>query len=338
MRLSARPCTLAVVLGLCAAALATNTTGAGDQTARLKALYRRPDVAAAKDPHLDPVWQLGSRLFFDTGLSSNGQFSCASCHKPDASWSDHLAHGQGIGPKPLAFRVPTLLNAGVLDRYGWAGSFADIDAVSFFAMRGTKNMNMPTATLLKHLQEDPDYRTDFAAAFPDKAITKENVGAALTRFVGSITSSKAPFDRWIEGDEAAIDAPAKRGFVLFNTKGRCAECHAGWAFTDGSFHDIGTATGGDIGRGALFKTSVKLQYAFKTPTLRDVAVRSPYMHNGSYATLEDVIDHYDRGGIDRPSRAETIAPLNLAAREKADLIAFLQTLTSGPADFASSQP
>ena len=128
----------------------------------------------------------------------------------------------------------------------------------------------------------------------------------MATFERTIVSGEAPFDRWIKGDEKAINAAAKRGFDLFVGKAHCASCHSGWAFTDSSFHDIGTATGDDIGRGKLFPTSIKLQYAFKTPTLRDVARRAPYMHDGSDATLEAVIDLYDRGGIDRPSRSELI--------------------------------
>jgi cytochrome c peroxidase len=132
----------------------------------------------------------------------------------------------------------------------------------------------------------------------------------------------------------AISAAAKRGFVLFNGKANCAACHSGWAFTDASFHDIGIAKEGDLGRGRLFPTSVKLQHAFKTPTLRDVSRRAPYMHNGSIASLEDVIEQYNRGGIDRPSRDNAIRPLNLQQSEKADLIAFLDTLSSTPTPFA----
>ena len=149
---------------------------------------------------------------------------------------------------------------------------------------------------------------------------------ALATFERSIVSTGAPFDRWIDGDETAIDESAKRGFDLFNGKANCAACHSGWAFTDASFHDIGTARNDDIGRGRLFPTSVKLQYAFKTPTLRDVARRGPYMHDGSVPTLEAVIDLYDRGGIERSSRADEIHPLGLTKDEKADLIAFLHTL------------
>lgn len=114
---------------------------------------------------------------------------------------------------------------------------------------------------------------------------------------------------------------------MFNAKGRYAVCHKGRAFTVASFHDIGSARGDDLGRGKLFPTSVSLRYAFKTPTLRDVARRAPYMHDGALATLEGVIDLYDKGGIERPSRAEHVRPLNLTAQEMADLIAFMNTLT-----------
>ncbi len=187
-------------------------------------------------------------------------------------------------------------------------------------------MNLPIDELIKRLSAIPGYARAFDAAFGKGDITMPKIELALATFERSIVSDDAPFDRWIRGDEAAIDAAAKRGFALFNGKANCAACHSGWAFTDASFHDIGVAKNDDIGRGRLFPTSVKLQYAFKTPTLRDVTRRGPYMHDGSLSTLGDVIDLYNRGGIDRPSRDDEIHQLNLPQSEKADLIAFLQTL------------
>ncbi len=174
------------------------------------------------------------------------------------------------------------------------------------------------------------YVDAFAAAFGAAGITRRNIELALATFERSIVSGRAPFDRWVEGDDAAISAAAKRGFDLFNDKAHCSGCHNGFSFTDGSFHDIGTAKDTDIGRGRLFPNSVKLRYAFKTPTLRDVTRRAPYMHDGSIATLEEVIDLYDRGGIERPSRSVLIRPLGLTDAERADLIAFLDTLTAPP--------
>jgi cytochrome c peroxidase len=296
--------------------------------------YARPAPAGTTAIESDKVWALGQRLFFDPRLSAASNLACASCHRPDQSWSDRLPRAIGSANKPLAFRAPTLLNAGQIERYGWTGRFADLEAVTFFAMNSPANMNLPTATLLERLGTDPTYIAAFRAAFPNsgtdkQTIDKHRIGLALSRYVRSIVSDNAPFDRWIAGDAKAISASAIRGFTIFNGKGGCASCHEGWAFTDVSYHDVGTATDDDIGRGKFFKTSVKLQYAFKTPTLRNVAARAPYMHDGSFPSLAAVIDHYNKGGIDRPSRAENIKPLGLSAGEERDLIAFLETLTSG---------
>jgi cytochrome c peroxidase len=184
--------------------------------------------------------------------------------------------------------------------------------------------------LFARLSARPDYVAAFAEAFADGAISRRNVEMALATFERSIVAEESPFDRWVAGDEQAVDEPVKRGFELFNGKGRCSGCHSGWTFSDGSFHDIGMASGGDIGRGRMFPSSVKLRYAFKTPTLRDVARRGPYMHDGSVPTLAAVVDLYDRGGIDRPSRSELVGPLGLTEAEKTDLLAFLDSLTGTP--------
>jgi cytochrome c peroxidase len=215
-------------------------------------------------------------------------------------------------------------------RPGWDGKFRDIESVAFGPITSPVNMNLPEAVLIERLSSIPGYIAAFNAAFGTSGITRRNVELALATFERSIVPREAPFDRWIAGDKMAINAAAKRGFDLFNGNARCSACHSGYAFTNGSFHDIGTAQDSDIGRGRLFPNSVQLRYAFKTPTLRDVALRAPYMHNGSVPTLEAVIELYDRGGIERPSRSPLITPLGLTQNEKADLIAFLKTLTGNP--------
>ena len=133
----------------------------------------------------------------------------------------------------------------------------------------------------------------------------------------------------VAGDEAAITDAAKRGFALFAGKAGCSACHVGWRFTDDHFHDIGTTTT-DEGRGREVKDAT-LNFAFKTPTLRSVALRPPYMHDASIATLADVVRHYEKGGIDRPSRSPMMLPIRLTDRERLDLVAFMETLT-GDAD------
>jgi cytochrome c peroxidase len=299
---------------------------AGPEDARM--LFRRPpQLSTAAEPSDDPVWRLGSRLFFDGQLSQSRQHSCVSCHQPATAWSEPRPRGIDDTGQALALKTPTLLNAGTLERLGWTGRFPDIAAVALFAIT-SPTMGLPPGELVGRLEADATYATAFRDAFGSTGVTCAKAVTALARYVASITSAKAPFDAWVEGDADAISPSAVRGFAIFTGKGRCDECHSGWAFTDGSYHDIGT-TKTDPGRGKSFPTSVELQHAFKTPSLRSVADRAPYMHDGSFATLEDVIDLYDRGGIQRPSRAPTIGPLHLTAQDKADLKAFLLTLSSG---------
>ncbi len=299
--------------------------------AELKAEFAKPKATPfpADDPYSQAKARLGELLFWDPILSGSGRQSCASCHNPALSWTDGLRHG--IGVREMATHTPTLLNVAWAPVLGWDGHFPSLESVAFKGpITNPAIMNRKVDDLVRALEAIPGYRAAFAAAFSDGAITEQHIAQALATFERSIVSGPAPFDRWIAGDEGAISAQAKRGFILFTGKAGCAECHEGWALTDEGFYDVGTASGDDIGRAKLFRNTVKLKYAFKVPTLRDVARRAPYMHDGSEATLTDVIDLYDRGGIDRPSRSELIKPLHLLPQEKADLIAFLKTLTSDP--------
>lgn len=299
--------------------------------AQLKAEFARPKTTPfpTDDPYSDAKAHLGDLLFWDPILSGNGTQSCASCHNPGLSWTDGLRHGMGV--QEMKTHTPTLLNVAWAPVLGWDGRFQSLEAVAFEGpITNPGIMDRKPDDLIRALKAIPGYRAAFAAAFPDHAITQAHIAEALATFERTVISGPAPFDRWIAGDKDAISPQAQRGFTLFTGKAGCAECHMGWALTDEGFYDVGTATGDDIGRARLFPNSVKLKYAFKVPTLRDVARRAPYMHNGSEATLADVIDLYDRGGIDRPSRSELIKPLHLTPDEKTDLIAFLNTLTSDP--------
>ena len=304
--------------------------------AKLKAEYRRPSEIPfpANNPYTEAKARLGRMLFFDPVLSGPKTQACASCHNPALSWQDGLPRGVGVHQEPMTVRTPTLLNVAWVPKLGWDGHFRNLENVAFGPITNPGIMDMPESELVARLSSIPGYTKAFTTAFGDSAISKRNIELALATFERSIVAGEAPFDRWIAGDKNAISVAAKRGFDLFNGKAHCSACHSGWSFTDASFHDVGVATGGDIGRGRLFPTSASLRYAFKTPTLRDVDRRAPYMHDGSVATLEQVIDLYNRGGIDRPSRAEEIRPLGLTGQEKADLIAFLRTLTGTPVTVA----
>jgi cytochrome c peroxidase len=178
------------------------------------------------------------------------------------------------------------------------------------------------------LRDIEEYGAMFGRAYSSEGISPQTIAKAIAAFERTVVSDVAPFDRWISGDATAIGDDARRGFVVFNQEGRCAKCHSGWRFTDDSFHDIGMVTD-DPGRGAQLPQIAVMHSAFKTPTLRNVAARAPYMHNGSVATLEEVIESYDRGGlVRRPSVSPEIVPLHLQPQQKRDLAAFLKTLTS----------
>jgi cytochrome c peroxidase len=295
----------------------------------IRAGYRRAPVIPFPDdnPFSTAKSTLGEMLFFDPLLSGSRTRSCATCHNPSLSWADGLPRATGEKQVSMSLRSPSLIDVAFSEVLGWDGKFKDLESVAFGPIANPANMNLNEPELIARLSAIPGYVEAFRRAFGEPAVTRRHIELALATFERTIVAGESPFDRWIRGEETAISAAAKRGFQVFNGKAHCSSCHSGPSFTDGSFHDIGTAENDDLGRGRLFPTSEKLRYAFKTPTLRDVVRRAPYMHNGSVATLEDVIALYEKGGIDRPSRSELIKPIALEPSEKADLLAFLQTLT-----------
>jgi cytochrome c peroxidase len=211
----------------------------------------------------------------------------------------------------------------------WDGRAASLEEQALGPIQSPAEMNMPIERLMDRLGSISGYERLFAAAFPGEGITPKTLANAIATYERTVVSDRAPFDDWIDGNERAISEEAKRGFVVFNTKGHCSSCHEGWNLSNEGFHDIGLASP-DVGRGQFLNNVTKMQHAFKTPGLREIANRGPYMHDGSIGTLEDVVEHYDRGGIDRPSRSDLVRPLELTVQEKTDLVAYLKTLNSKP--------
>jgi cytochrome c peroxidase len=296
--------------------------------AELKKLYKRPETIPfpATNPYTPQKVALGKLLYFDTRLSGSNLLSCASCHNPGYGWSDGLAKGVGNGMQQLGRRTPTILNAAWGSIFFWDGRAPTLEAQALGPIQSTGEMNMPLEQLVGRISGVEGYRKLFAEAFPGQEITAERIADAIATFERTVVASRAPFDDWIDGDESAISDEAKRGFLVFNTKGNCSACHTGWNFTDDSFHDIGLADA-DIGRGEEVPDVEKMQHAFKTPGLRDLGRRAPYMHDGSMKTLADVVVHYDTGITARTSLSDDIKPLELTEQDRADLVAFLNTLT-----------
>lgn len=297
----------------------------------LKPAFRRPATIPfpADNPYTPAKALLGRMLYYDTRLSGSDALACASCHSPGFAYGDGRAKAIGQDMKPLPRRSPSVINDawGVL--FMWDGRASSLERQALMPVQAPGEMNQPLDRMVGVLSGIAGYQPLFAAAFPGQPITPDTVAKAIATFERTIVSGKSAFDAWVLGDEGALSAAAKRGFVLFTSKARCSACHGGWNFTDDGFHDIGLPDD-DAGRGRLFPNVLAMQHAFKTPSLRETARRGPYMHDGSLPTLEAVVAHYNRGGAGRPGQSRLVAPLGLTSEEAADLVAFLRTLTSEP--------
>jgi cytochrome c peroxidase len=295
----------------------------------MKAEYRRPTSIPfpKENPYTSEKAALGKKLYFDTRVSVTSAQSCASCHSPSFGWGDGLAVGVGNGMAKLGRHSPTIINAAWGPIFMWDGRLASLEDQALGPIQSPGEMNMPIAQLMERLGTIAEYKPLFAAAFPSESMSATTLAKAIATFERTVVSERAPFDEWIDGDERAISDEAKRGFVIFNTKAQCSSCHEGWNFTNDGFQDIGLPSD-DIGRAKITPGILKMSHAFKTPGLREITRRVPYMHDGSIATLEQVVEHYDQGGVNRPSRSDLMKPLGLTPQEKSELVAFLNTLTS----------
>jgi cytochrome c peroxidase len=298
--------------------------------ASMRADYKRPSPRPVEDAALV---DLGRSLFWDPRASASAKTSCASCHFPRLGWATSDAKSRNDSGKLTSRRSQTVLALGhAAGPIGWDGRSATLEAQAKSSI-ATGSMSMSQAetpvkveVIEERIRSVPAYAAMFDAALPGAPIDLDGIAKAIAAYERTIEPGTAPFDRWIEGDESAISESAKRGFVLFNGKAECSLCHSGWRFTNDTFHDIGVSTK-DLGRGREVKDDPLMQYAFKTPTLRSVALRAPYMHDGSVADLHQVVRHYEKGGIDRPSRSPLIRSIALTDQERSDLVAFMETLT-----------
>jgi cytochrome c peroxidase len=295
---------------------------------QLRAEYRRPKTIPFPDDnrYTPAKAELGKKLYFDTRLSAANLLSCATCHNPGFGWGDGLPKGVGHGMQTLRRRSPSIINAAYGRIFMWDGRAASLEEQALGPIKADVEMNLPIDDLLARLKTIPEYGPMFQSVFPQLGLAPDSIAMAIATYERTVVSGRAPFDAWIDGDEKAISEEAKRGFLSFNTTAECSKCHSGWNFTDDSFHDIGLP-GDDMGR-AKFLPILRMERAFKTPGLREITRRGPYMHDGSVATLEAVVTHYVDGGAARPSRSELIRPLKLSSQEQSDLVAFMKTLTS----------
>ena len=275
--------------------------------------------------------QLGRKLFFDPILSGANDRSCAFCHQPEHGYSSARATGLAIDGGNLPRAVPTILNTAWAPLLFWDGRAEGLEAQSLGPVVNPAEMNQDLDELVRELSAHSDYPALFRRAFPAQpAITTDMIAQALAVYERTLVSGNTPFDRFAAGQKDALSPAQKRGFTLFTGKAGCASCHSGWAFTDHAFHDIGLP-GADPGRGKVLGLP-ELDHAFKTPTLRDLSQRAPYMHDNSLANLSQVIAHYARLPVKRATLSPDLKPIKLSGPEQSDLLAFLKSLDSdGPA-------
>lgn len=327
-----------------------------------------PVPIPADNPQTPAKVALGKRLYEDKRFSSDGTVSCATCHDPAKAFADGLPVAEGVGKQKGTRNSPTVLNAVYYTAQFWDGRRATLEEQAKDPLVNPVEHGLKDhGPILEVIRSDPSYLGEFREVFgvePDK-LTIDHVVKAIASFERTVVSGDSPFDRYLYGrDPNAMSASAIRGLEIYRTKGRCQDCHAigqtSATFTDNLFHNLGvgfkrieknfmpvatafrkakeagknvdesiltTVEASELGRFVVTLRPSDIG-RFKTPTIRNAAVTAPYMHDGSIATLEEVIELYDRGGDANPLLDSGIRPLNLTPQEKADLVEFMKALTS----------
>ncbi len=283
--------------------------------------------------------ELGRLLFYDPVLSVNNTVSCASCHHPDLGFSDGRALALGAHEQNLRRSAPSLWNVAYAESLFWDGRAASLEEQFLFPLTNPDEMGADLEGMIAELQAIPDYQAKFDTAFAD-GITIENITTAIAAFQRTLITQDSAFDRFAAGDFNALTPAQRRGFDIFRSaETRCFECHSYPTFTDNSFHILGVPEDENVStdRGRVeVANAPDAEYSFRVPSLRNVALTAPYMHNGGLPTLEEVVQFYadggglEGGGID-VQVDEKVRGFDLTDQEKQDLIAFLYALTDEPA-------
>ena len=323
-----------IIASLAALTLVSTSALANSDLEALKSAYRRPATIPfpAENPYTFEKATLGKMLFFEARLSRDNNLSCASCHNPSFGWQVPFAKAIGAGGKPLGRKSPTTINHAWGASFFWDGRAQTLEAQARGPIEAPVEMDLPMPVAVKRLSAIEGYKQAFSRAFPKKGLNEATIIKAIGTFERTIVTGDTPFDRWVRGDAKAMSESAVRGFVLFNGKAQCAACHSGWNFTDDRFHDIGLASK-DVGRGGVTGKAEDMS-AMRTPGLREIAARAPYMHDGSLDTLEAVMTHYVSGGIPRSTRSPLMKPVPLSPQEMKDLVEFMRNLSSAGAAVA----
>ena len=271
---------------------------------------------------------LGERLFHEKRLSRDRSIACADCHQPDRAFTDGRAKAVGVYGRQGPRSVPTLVNRAWGESFFWDGRIATLEEQVVQPILAETEMDLTLGEAVERLNEKRRYRRGFQKTFA-RDPNPDDLARALAAYVRTILSGDSPFDRYLFGEHDALSEQQLAGLKIFRGKANCTFCHSGPTFSDEEFHNTGVAWRDgewlDDGR-FLVTQDARDRGKFKTPTLREVARTAPYMHDGSLATLEDVVDFYSDGARPNPSLDPEVRRLDLSSEEKAQLVAFLHTL------------
>lgn len=318
-----------------------------------------PVSIPADNPMSAAKVELGRLLFWDTRLSGNASTSCASCHSPQTGWGEPEALSRGYPGTRHWRNAQTILNAAHYSRLFWDGAVDSLEQQAQSAAEGAVAGNGEAAMMEMRLRLVPEYVTRFREVFGTEWPRLQHAWQAIAAFQRTLVSDpkQVPFDRWLAGDAAALSDAARRGYALFIGKAGCVQCHGGPLLSDQSFHALGVPHHAEAGSNPLVQITARWQNLqrgvseaqyqssdedlglayltrnpadagrFRTPSLRELRHTAPYMHNGIFATLHEVVDFFDRGGGAGANKAPQLRPLGLSPADKKDLVAFLESLS-----------
>jgi len=295
------------------------------------------------NPQTSKKIQLGKELYFDTRLSKDNTISCATCHSPTMGWSDAGPTSEGIHKQRGGRRAPPVSNAAYMPLQFWDGRAPSLEEQAKGPIQNPIEMGNTHEVMIRTVGDIPGYVEEFKEVFGATPITIQQVADAIASFERTVVTTDSPFDRLARGDGAALTRLERKGLEIFNGKGHCSSCHWGPNFSDGRFHNLGVPpidpSKPDLGRHDVTKNPAD-KGAFKTPTMRDVGLRPPYLHTGGEKTLEDVIVFYNKGaGVKDPNLDQMMLPLGLSKGEITALVAFLEhAMTSLNPDVADVKP
>jgi cytochrome c peroxidase len=281
------------------------------------------------NPYSADKAELGRLLYYDKRVSGDGTISCASCHDPGKGFTDNLPVSVGIKGQKGGVSAPTVINRGYGMLQFWDGRAGSLEAQAVGPMANPIEMGHTHEGVVARLGKIAGYRALFKKSFGTEEVDLDKIAKAIATFERTVVSGNSPYDKYRAGNKSALSASQIRGLNVYFNKAKCDACHEGPNFTLNSFHNLGVGSdkpNPDLGRFAVTKDPADWG-AFKTPTLREIAKTAPYMHDGSLATLEAVVDYYDKGGIKNKNLDERLKPLNLTAQDKKDLVEFMKALS-----------